>query len=550
MDMSPYKDLFVSEVREHLQGMNEAIVSLEEAPEDREHIDFLFRMAHSIKGMSASMGYGEMAEISHKMEDLMDRVRKGTIVFVSAVADLLLEGSDLLSVMLNDVDAGGNGHQDILDLSQRLTDYTPRDFEPPQPGAGKAIETPGSATTNQSPDQALPKKLEQEIAREKPDAPQNVRVKTEILDALVNITGELITHKNRMITLANEMKAPALTEAISDLSHLVRELQNEVLKVRLMPLATVVDHLPRIVRDLAKKSGKEVSLQISGKEIELDRGIVEELSDPLLHILRNAVDHGLELPAERLAMGKKPTGTISVAVQREKDRVLITISDDGKGMDTRRLIAAAIDKGLLRQEDAALLSPQQALMLTCLPGFSTATEITDVSGRGVGMDAVRSSVQAIGGNLAIDSSPGKGSCFTLSLPLTISIIQILLVACSSMIVGLPVTKVLRTVEIRKDLVLSRGKGKFFRLGDEEIPLVSLHRLLALPLSPLKGESIPAVVVEMKERTVGLVVDRFVGQQDVFVKPFGSPLNRMKGFFGGAVLGDGQVIFIIDPGNLL
>ena len=550
MDMSPYKDLFVSEVREHLQGMNEAIVALEEAPEDREHIDFLFRMAHSIKGMSASMGYGEMAEISHKMEDLMDRVRKGTIKFVSAVADLLLEGSDLLSLMLNDVDAGGNGHQDILDLSQRLTGYTPKDLEPPQPGAGKAIETPGAATTNQSPDQALPKKLEQEIAREKPDAPQNVRVKTEILDALVNITGELITHKNRMITLANEMKAPALTEAISDLSHLVRELQNEVLKVRLMPLATVVDHLPRIVRDLAKKSGKEVSLQISGKEIELDRGIVEELSDPLLHILRNAVDHGLELPAERLAMGKKPTGTISVAVQREKDRVLITISDDGKGMDTRRLIAAAIDKGLLRQEDAALLSPQQALMLTCLPGFSTATEITDVSGRGVGMDAVRSSVQAIGGNLAIDSSPGKGSCFTLSLPLTISIIQILLVACSSMIVGLPVTKVLRTVEIRKDSVLSRGKGKFFRLGDEEIPLVSLHRLLALPLSPLKGESIPAVVVEMKERTVGLVVDRFVGQQDVFVKPFGSPLNRMKGFFGGAVLGDGQVIFIIDPGNLL
>jgi two-component system chemotaxis sensor kinase CheA len=551
MDMSPYKDLFVSEAREHLQGMNEAIVALEEAPDDREHIDFLFRMAHSIKGMAASMGYDEMAEVSHKMEDLMDRVRKGTIEFVSAVADLLLEGSDLLSVMLNDVDAGGNGHQDILDLSQRLTGYTPfQEPEPPRQGAGQALGTPDTATTNRSAEQALPKKLEQEIAREKPDSPQNVRVKTEILDALVNITGELITHKNRMITLANEMKAPALTEAISDLSHLVRELQNEVLKVRLMPLSTVVDRLPRIVRDLAKKSGKEVLLQISGKEIEMDRGIVEELSDPLLHILRNAVDHGLELPAERRAMGKKPAGTISVAVQRENDRVLITISDDGKGMDTRRLKAAATEKGLLRQEDAALLSPQQALMLICLPGFSTATEITDVSGRGVGMDAVRTAVQAIGGNLAIDSSPGKGSCFTLSLPLTISIIQILLVACSSMIVGLPVTKVLRTVEIRKDSVISRGKGKFFRLADEEIPLVSLHRLLDLPLSPLKGESIPAVVVEMKERTVGLVVDRFVGQQDVFVKPFGSPLNRMKGFFGGAILGDGQVIFIIDPGNLL
>jgi two-component system chemotaxis sensor kinase CheA len=551
MDMSQYKDLFVSEVREHLQGMNEAIVSLEGEPEDREKIDFLFRMAHSIKGMSASMGYGEMSELSHTMEDLMDRVRKGTIGFVSAVADLLLEGSDLLTTMLNDVEAGGSGHHDILDLVQRLAGYTPFQVdEAPQQDSGEATGTSPSATRDHSPEKIVSKKPELEVAREKPDSPQNVRVKTEVLDTLVNITGELITHKNRMISLANDVKIPALTEAISDLSHLVRELHDEVLKVRLMPLATVFDRLPRIVRDLAKKSGKEVLFEVSGKEIELDRGIVEELSDPLLHLLRNAVDHGLEPPAERTAAGKKPVGTISLDVQREKDRVLITISDDGKGMDPRRLIAAAIEKGLLRREEAPLLTPQQALMLVCLPGFSTATEITDVSGRGVGMDAVRASIQAIGGNLAIESSPGKGSCFTLSLPLTISIIQILLVSCSSLIVGLPVTKVLRTVDIRKDSVLSRGKKKFFLLGNEEIPLVSLHRLLDLPLSPIKGENVPAVVVEMNERTVGLVVDRFVGQQDVFVKPLGSPLNRMKGFFGGAILGDGQVIFLVDPANLL
>jgi len=551
MDMSQYKDLFVSEVREHLQGMNEAIVALEGTPEEREQIDFLFRMAHSIKGMAASMGYGEMAELSHKMEDLMDRVRKGTIGFVSSVADLLLEGSDLLSTMLNDVDAGGSGHHDILDLAQRLAGYTPaQGDEAPGQNNGEATETSRPETKDQTSEGSAPKSLEPEIAKEKPDTPQNIRVKTEVLDTLVNITGELITHKNRMITISKTMKSPELSEAISDLSHLVRELHDEVLKVRLMPFATVSDRLPRIVRDLAKKGGKEVIFEVSGKEIELDRGIVEELSDPLLHLLRNAVDHGLELPAERMAAGKKPAGTISLSVQREKDRVLITISDDGKGMDPRRLVASAIEKGLLRQDEAPLLSKQQSLMLVCLPGFSTATEITDVSGRGVGMDAVRATVQAIGGTLAIDSFPGKGSCFTLSLPLTISIIQILLVACSSMVVGLPVTKVLRTVDIRKDSVLSRGKRKVFRLGDEEIPLVSLHRLLDLPFSPLKGESIPAVIVEIRDNTVALVVDRFVGQQDVFVKPFGSPLNRMKGFFGGAILGDGQVIFIIDPANLL
>jgi two-component system chemotaxis sensor kinase CheA len=546
MDMSQYKDLFISEVREHLQGMNKAIVALEGNPEDREQIDFLFRMAHSIKGMAASMGYGEMTELSHKMEDLMDRIRKGTIGFVSAVADLLLEGSDRLSTMLNDVDAGGSGQLDILDLVQRLTGYNPPQIdEATLQNNGEVTET-----SDESPEITAPKKLGQEIIRVKPDTPQNVRVKTEVLDTLVNITGELITHKNRMITLSRDLNVSALSEAISDLSLLVRELHDEVLKVRLMPLASVVDRFPRIVRDLAKKSGKEVLFQFSGKEIELDRGIVEELSDPLLHLLRNAVDHGLELPADRIAAGKKPEGTISVNVHREKNRVLISITDDGKGMDPRRLVDAAIEKGLLRREEANLLSSQQALMLVCLPGFSTAAEISDVSGRGVGMDAVRTTVQAIGGNLSIESTPGKGSCFTLSLPLTISIIQILLVACSSMIVGLPVTKVLRTVDIRKDSVLRRGKRKFFQLGDKELPLVSLHRLLDLPLSPIKGESIPAVIIEIGEHTVALVVDRFVGQQDVFVKPFGSPLNRMKGFFGGAILGDGQVIFIIDPANLL
>lgn len=551
MDMSQYKDLFVSEVREHLQGINEAIVTLEGAPEEREQIDYLFRMAHSIKGMAASMGYGEMAELAHKMEDLMDRVRKGAIGFVSAVADLLLEGSDLLTTMLKDIDAGGSGHHDILDLVQRLAGYTPTQFlETPLPDKGAIADSADQPTSDKSPENTAPKNLEQEIVRGKPDAPQNVRVKTEVLDNLVNITGELITHKNRMISLSRDVKVAALTESISDLSRLVRELHDEVLKVRLMPFATAVERLPRMVRDLAKKSGKEVNFEVSGKEVELDRGIVEELSDPLLHLLRNALDHGLELPEERKSAGKNPVGTISIEVHREKDRVLITIRDDGKGMDPQRLVSTALEKGLISAEAAGQLSPQQALMLVCLPGFSTATEITDVSGRGVGMDAVRASVQAIGGNLAIESAPGKGSCFTLSLPLTISIIQILLVACAPLIVGLPVTKVLRTVDMRKDTIRSRGRGKVFRLGDEEIPLVSLHRLLDLPFAPIKSESIPAVIVEMNGRTVALVVDRFVGQQDVFVKPFGSPLNRMKGFLGGAILGDGQVIFIIDPANLL
>lgn len=541
MDMSQYKDLFVSEVREHLQGMNEAIVAMEGAPDNRERIDYLFRMAHSIKGMSASMGYGGMAELAHKMEDLMDRVRKGAIGFASGVADLLLEGSDLLSAMLGDVDAGGDGRRDIDDLVNRLAGYVPPPEQATRPDAGEAARPEGEAPPPEKPGQLS--------ARDRPDT-QNVRVKTEVLDTLVNITGELLTHKNRMVSMAGELGSPALDEAISDLSRLVRELQDEVLKVRLMPFGSVADRLPRTVRDLARNSGKEVVFRVSGKEIELDRGILEELSDPLLHLLRNAVDHGLESPERRVAAGKSPAGTITLEVRREKDRALVTVSDDGRGMDPRRIAGAAVEKGLIASSEAAALTPQEALLLICIPGFSTAATVTEVSGRGVGMDAVRTAVQAIGGDLAIQSTPGSGSSFTLSLPLTISIIQVLLAVCGPMVVAVPVTKVVRTVDLRRDAIISRGKRKLFQLGDEEIPLMSLHRFLGIRLHPIKGPSVPAVVVEMRGHTIGLVVDRFLGQQDVFVKPLGRPLNRMRGISGAAVLGDGQVIFILDPANLV
>lgn len=542
MDMSQYMDLFVSEVREHLQGMNEAIVALEGSPGDRERIDYLFRMAHSVKGMSASMGYGEMAELSHKMEDLMDRVRKGAIDFAPGVADLLLEGGDLLSAMLSDVEAGGDGRRDIGDLATRLAGYVPAlpdwgdrpyESEPARPEAPAATGKP-----------------ERTAAPQKPELTHNVRVKTELLDTLVNITGELLTHRNRMVGMARELGSPALTDAVGDLSRLVRELQNEVLKVRLMPFGSVADRLPRTVRDLARKGGKEVVFRVSGKEIELDRGILEELSDPLLHLLRNAVDHGLETPDNRVAAGKDPTGIIELEVRREKDRVLVTVSDDGRGMDPRRIAEAAVAKGLISPAEAATLSTQDALMLICIPGFSTAAAVTDVSGRGVGMDAVRASVQAMGGDLAIRSVAGSGSTFTLSLPLTISIIQVLLAVCGPLTVAIPVTKVVRTVDLRRDAVISRGRRKLFMLGDEEVPLMSLHRFLGIRLHPIKDPSVPAVVVELRGQPVGLVVERFLGQQDVFVKPLGRPLNRMRGVSGAAVLGDGKVIFILDPANLV
>jgi two-component system chemotaxis sensor kinase CheA len=550
MDMSQYKDLFVSESMEHLSGMGDAVVALEKDPGDSERVNTLFRMAHSLKGMGASMGYNDIADLAHAMEDLMHKVRDGVWVFDSGAADLLLEGTDLLIALVRDVEAGGTGTGDIADLKRRLSAYEPEPKTETLPGEALREEEPPAETQEVGSGEAEREPGAKAVLREHPDSQQTVRVRTGVLDNLINLTGELITNKNRLSNIARELGSPPLDTSITELSRLLRGLHDEVLKVRLMPFASIADRLPRTVRDLAKKSGKEVLFSITGKEIELDRGILEELSDPLLHILRNAVDHGLETREERLAAGKPAAGQITVEVSREKDQVMIAVTDDGRGMDPARLVAAAIEKGLLKEEDRTKVTRQQALMLICTPGFSTARQVSDVSGRGVGMDVVRSSLQSLGGTLAIQSEPGKGSRFLLSLPLTISIITILLVACSSLTVAFPITKVLRTIDIRRDATLTRGKRKLFRLGEEEIPLVSLHRLLGLPFSPVRGASIPAVVVEIRGRKAALVVDRFVGQQDVFAKPLGKPLNRMKGVSGGAILGDGQVVFILDPSTLI
>ena len=551
MDMSQYKDLFVSEAMEHLNGMGDAVVSLEKNPGDTETIHTLFRMAHSLKGMGASMEYHDIADLAHAMEDLMHKVRDGRWSFDSGAADLLLEGTDCLIAMVKDVEAGGTGSGDIADLKRRLAAYAPGPKPETRGGVVPAEgEHPPAGHGREKGEDAVRDATDRTLLPEQAESRQTVRVRTGVLDTLINLTGELITNKNRMSNIARELGSPLLDASLAELSRLLRGLHDEVLKVRLTPFATIAERLPRTVRDLAKSSGKEVIFTITGKEIELDRGILEELSDPLLHILRNAVDHGLETREERLAAGKPAAGRITLDVSRERDQVVITVSDDGRGMHPDRLIAAAMEKGLLKEEDRGKITRRQALMLICEPGFSTARRVSPISGRGVGMDVVRSSLQSLGGTLAIQSEPGKGSRFLLSLPLTISIIPILLVACSSLTVAFPIAKVLRTIDIRRDALLTRGRKKVFLLGEEEVPLVSLHRIMGIPFSPLRGASIPAVVVEMRGRKAALVVDRFVGQQDVFVKPLGKPLNGLRGLSGGAILGDGQVVFILDPSSLV
>ena len=551
MDMSQYRGLFLSEAREYLKAINETIVALEESPEDRAGIDTLFRGSHSLKGMAASMDYGDIVEIAHAMEDLMIRVRDGGLPFEPGVADLLLEGADLIDLLMGEVEGEREPRTPAGDLPVRLTGYTPAPAGAGTAGsAAPADAGGGTGGTAGKPEAAPPPAAQGETERAKDAEVSTVRVRTELLDHLINLTGELITNKHRLLNINRELDSTALNEAVTETSKLLRALHDEVMKVRLMPFEAICDRFQRSVRALAKRSGKELHFELEGREIGLDRGILESLTDPLNHMLRNAVDHGMEGSAERLAAGKPAKGVVKLSVSRDRDRVLISVSDDGRGMDPDRMIAAAIRKGLITPEEAVQLSPRQALMLSCIPGFSTAREVTDISGRGVGMDAVNASIQKLGGTLAIDSEPGRGTRFTLTLPMNIAIIHTLVVQCGAIKGAVPVTAVLRTVELRREQMAKVGKRRVFHLDDEAVPLLSLNRILGLPLGRFPDGIVPLFVTEAKGRRVGIVVDRLLGQHELFIKPLGRPLAKLQGVVGGAILGDGEVITLLDVADLL
>jgi two-component system chemotaxis sensor kinase CheA len=542
MDMSSYRDLFVSESRNHLATFNELIVQLEDNVFDRAAIDEMFRHAHSLKGMAATMQFDAVTALAHRMEDLLGRVRNEEIAFCRALADLLLEGSDLLSGMVSAIENGAGQQPDATGLIERLVSFTPGSSQgtrPPEPPPADA--DPESMATGSPPSK---------YHFRQSDSFKSIRVKTETLDRLVNITGELITTRHRLMDRARRHAGQALDEPLQQLSALLRELREEVFKSRMLPFADVAERFPRLVRDLARKQGKEVSLQIEGKEIELDRGILEAITESLVHLLRNAVGHGMESPDARIAAGKPPAGVVTLTVARDKDHVDITVADDGRGMDPVRLAQKAVEKKILTPAQAYNISRPAALKLVCVPGFSTAAQVSDVSGRGVGMDVVRNAVHVLGGTLAIESETGRGSRFILRLPISVSIIHALLVECGKLTLAFPVNTVSRTIELRRGDIFEEDGRKVFALEGRHIPLKSLNRLLRQPLAQRTGPIVPTVVSETGGAMAGLVTDRLLRQEEIFVKPLGAPLNRMKNLTGGTITGDGRIVFVVDASTLV
>jgi two-component system chemotaxis sensor kinase CheA len=644
MDMSQYRGLFLSETREHINKLNQLVVTLEQKPDNRETVDALFREAHSIKGMAATMGFDQTAQLSHHLEDLLDGFRSTGKVPASTV-DYLLDGIDLLEGLLDDLQSdkpersvdtylaetpqqqpvGGaeiqaNNPEEFLiavAVEESAEDTTAKGLEiEAEAGSAVAIISEGSGQ-EPTPEEAdafqvlvdlaedtpvaaargilILRELEKsgvlmsskpEIAALRSGAPcrqirawlrtsltklhieesllrisgvdkvhfvddrrkgesvsreektRTIRVRTDLLDQLVNLTGELITNRYMLRSASSGLDWQQLSQTLAQTSLVIDDLHHHVLQARLMPLENITGRLPRIVRDLSRKTDKKVTLQLNGTSVGIDRAILEELTDPLVHLVRNAVDHGID-----------KEGVVTVSARREKELILIEVADDGKGMNPDLLRRNAVERGLMTSPQANALSDRDALMLVCLPGFSTAQKVTETSGRGVGMDVVKSAVVNLGGTLEIISEPGQGSRFQMRLPLSIAIIKTLLVSCAGRSLAVPITRVQRTLDLTTSEIQQSGQNRTFRLGEELVCLFSLAEALGLP-EVAAGAITWVILTDVQGRRIGLEVDNFLGHREVFVKSLGFPLNLLRGLSGATVEGNGQVVFIVDPQSLL
>jgi two-component system, chemotaxis family, sensor kinase CheA len=383
-------------------------------------------------------------------------------------------------------------------------------------------------------------------------APRTVRVRTELLDYFLDTVGELMLATARLREVGKELpenSRPLLEEGVYRLHALVKDLHDKVMTARMTPLSLITDRLPRAARDIARRRGRDVDLVITGAEIELDRAILDDLADPLLHLLRNSIDHGLESPEERVAAGKSPKGRVQVSVRRARDRVVIELEDDGRGMSAEKLKAAAVARGAITAEAAARMSDREAFLLSCLPGVSTAKDVSEISGRGVGMDAVKRVVENVGGTLEIDSERGKGTRFTLRLPLTVAVVHLLLVEVGEEVFGLPIAKVLGATEADAETLSRSRETALLPHGNSLLPVHALDTLVGIP-APARAGVRPFVVIEGDAGKVALAVDRLLGQEEVVLKPLSRPLDLLPGLSGVTILGSGRPVFILDVPRLL
>jgi two-component system chemotaxis sensor kinase CheA len=622
MDVRQYADLFLTESRGHLTAFNQLLLEWERDPAATGAVGGIFRAVHTIKGMAATMGYAAVADLAHRVESLLDGVRRSERAANAAMLDLLFRAADALERAIAESVAGGDPAPGVAALLAELDREVAagpaapaRESRPsapvilPQtgPGKGRTVRVtirddaqlkgarallvlrraeglgPVSAVTpapvafeNDAFDGRFSFRLDSaaeaaaltaalvavgdvervEVADQAAEAAggealrsRHIRVDLQRLDELMNLIGELVIARGRLHTVAARFAEPDLHDVNGQIARLAAALQNEMVAARMVPVWQVFDRFPRMVRDLARQMGKQVVFRVEGKEIELDRAILDEIAEPLVHLLRNSVDHGIESPEERVAKGKPAVGQLVLAALRERSSVAIKVGDDGRGISREKVLSRARQQGLV-EADVAALADDELFHLISRAGFSTAEAVTDVSGRGVGIDVVTTAMRALGGSLEVRSEEGAGTTFTLRLPATLAILRALLARVGDELYAMPLTHVAETFDARPaDVQRVQGREAVLLRG-QLLPLVRLRNLLgaAAPAVPRRGQ--PVIVLELGERRTGVVVDALVGQQEIVVKSFEAPRGTLPVFSGATILGDGVPALILDAGGLV
>ncbi len=624
MDPGKYAELFLAESREHLATLNQQLLAWENDPSATEPLGTLFRSVHTIKGMAATMGYAVVATVAHRVENLLDLLKRRRQGVSADTLELLFRAADALEQAVERSVVGEEEFVDVAELLHGLDQATlalkpakaPTQGRRPTPEATAQPEVGGRAVrviirhdaplrgarallvlrnmeglgtvTGVHPNVAA---LESEefdgtfefrLASDASDVLvetsiraagdvgsvhitaailsearqdetrtgmkfRHVRVDVRRFDNLMDLIGELVTARSRLVELSSERADPELEDVTLRITHLSSALQHEIIDTRMTPVWQVFDRFPRLVRDMARQLEKRISFHIDGKEIELDRAILDELSDPLVHLLRNAVDHGIEKPEVREGAGKPPEGRVELSATREGSTGVIHVSDDGRGIDRDRVLQVAKQQGLAGAE-IDVLTDDLLLRILARPGFSTAEQISEVSGRGIGLDAVATRLQAFGGSLEIQSELGRGSTFTLRLPPTLAILPALLARIGDERYALPLTHVEETIDFDSAVVADPDGTEAMVLREQVVPLVHLRSLVGV-----EGDVPPrrtVIILGVGDRRGGLVVDHLLGQREIVVKGFDAPAGTLPIFSGATILGDGQPVLILDAARLV
>ncbi len=697
MDMNDYLSMFIDESNDHLQALNENLLSLEGNPEDLTIVQSIFRSAHTLKGMAATMGFEDLASLTHEMENVLDLVRNSKLAMNSVIFDVMFKGLDALEAMVQDIVNGGSGSADvsaIVDQLQKIlkgempadsnetktTNTATKDVAEQTASAsysgtalldqyqasvltqsiegglqvyyiqvelqescllkavraymvfdqlersGEIIQSnpsaadleqekfdrsfsifaisdlkteelekqlssisemervnvvlmdadsinqlmapvPSSATEQtitstekqtESPSSNAAKQEQQK--RSAPPAKsgqgsanvsRTIRVDIDRLDTLMNLFSELLIDRVRLEQLASEMNQSDLTETVEHMARVSTDLQNIVLKLRMVPVDTVFSRFPRMIRDLAKSMNKKIELVITGADTELDRTVIDEIGDPLVHLLRNSIDHGIESTEERLAAGKSETGTIELRAFHSGNHVFIEVEEDGRGINADKVRKTAIKNKIVTEEEAVKLTDEQVHNLIFAAGFSTADKVSDISGRGVGLDVVRSKIASLGGNVTINSAYGKGTKFSVQLPLTLSIISAMLIKMGSEKYAIPLSSILETAIINRSDIKNVHGRPMIEFRNSIIPLISLGQVLDCPDYDETAEPENEIIIISKgDKQAAIIVDEFIGQSEIVLKTLGKYLTNIPAISGATILGDGYVALIIDPNSLI